>query len=138
ATVAVLTIGCLVKADILLFLGGFLSVPPAPLFVAWTLPVLAAMPLSRHGRECQRAVGRLSPVLVPLLVVVATGLLSAAVRREAEFQDGRTLWFPALAFYVFVSGLGIAIVLNRKHWWESTLTLAFVVITATIWLDVVR
>ena len=28
ATVAVLTIGCLVKADILLFLGGFLSVPP--------------------------------------------------------------------------------------------------------------
>ena len=44
ATVAVLTIGCLVKADILLFLGGFLSVPPAPLFVAWTLPVLAAKP----------------------------------------------------------------------------------------------
>jgi len=129
----------LVKADIYLFVEGFLPFAPSTLFLIGSMPLLYVLAIkSLHEMKLPPAVSGCRHVILPFAVLVVVSLAGILVRTPSIPPDMRPLFFPLLDFYTFFIGILYGSMRIHRSSWRTGMFLGLLVTIVTVVIDVFR
>jgi O-antigen ligase len=125
------------KTDIFLGMRQHLLVRPLTLFVLGTIPLLIHIMLSaERRRRCWDLLEKCQVEILAFLLVVFVSLVGVFRSLEGIEGDFRPVFFPMIAFFVFLVGMIFVCSSVHQPVWKTSVLVAFAITAVTICVDV--